>query len=103
MLFPYVLAHGRERGPGVVHPDSSPLAGPVGKVGYGFDSPQGPGGVVTPYTGLGLSGNGSRSWRMGARWQVAGDRSVSLKGARHEATKDDGAEHDLMLRGAVRW
>ena len=62
-----------------------------------------PQGVVTPYTGLGLSGNGSRSWRMGARWQVAGNRSVSLEGTRHEAAKDDGAEHGLMLCGAVRW
>ena len=73
-----------------------------GEVGYGFDAPQGLG-VVTPYGGLGLTGEGGESWRMGARWQVAGDRSVSLEGTRHEAAKDDGAEHGLMLRGAVRW
>ena len=73
------------------------------EVGYGFDPPQGLGGVVTPYTGLGLSGNGTQSWHMGARWQVAGDRSVSLEGTRHETANDDRPEHGLMLRGALRW
>ena len=72
------------------------------EVGYGFDAPRGLG-VVTPYTGLGLGGNGSQSWRMGARWQVAGDKSVSLEGARREAANHDGPEHGLMLRGALRW
>ena len=73
------------------------------EVGYAFNAPKDWGGVVTPYTGLGLSGNGTQSWRMGARWQVAGDRSVSLEGARHEAANDDRPEHGLMLRGALRW
>ena len=72
------------------------------EVGYGFDAPRGLG-VVTPYTGLGLGGNGSQSWRMGARWQVANDRSVSLEGTRHEAGNGDGPEHGLMLRGAWHW
>ncbi|KKZ12380.1 MAG: hypothetical protein TH68_07530 [Candidatus Synechococcus spongiarum 142] len=44
-----------------------------------------------------------RSWRMGARWQLSGDRSVSLEGTRREAANDDGPEHGLMLRGALRW
>ena len=72
------------------------------EVGYGFDAPRGLG-VVTPYTGLEFTGNGSRSWRMGARWQVAGDRSISLEGKRHEAGNDDRPDHDLVLRGALRW
>ena len=73
------------------------------EVAYGFDAPRHLGGVVTPYTGLGLGGNGSQSWRMGARWQMAGDRSVSLEGTRREAANHDGPEHGLMLRGAWRW
>ena len=73
------------------------------EVGYGFVAPQALGGVVTPYGGLGLGGNGSQSWRLGTRWQVAGDKSVSLEGTRHEAANDDGPEHGLMLRGALRW
>ena len=73
------------------------------EVGYGFVAPQALGGVVTPYGGLGLGGNGSQSWRMGTRWQVAGDKSISLEGTRHEAANNDGPEHGLMLRGALRW
>ena len=73
------------------------------EVAYGFDAPRHLGGVVTPYTGLGLGGNGSQSWRMGARWQITGDRSVSLEGTRREATNHDGLKHGLMLRGALRW
>ena len=72
------------------------------EVGYGFDAPRGLG-VVTPYTGLALTGEGGQSWRMGARWRVSGDRSVSLEATRHEVAKDDGPEHGLMLRGALRW
>ena len=72
-----------------------------GEVGYGFDAPQGLG-VVTPYTGLALTGEGG-SWRMGARWQVSDNRSVSLEATRHEAAKDDGPGHGLMLRGALHW
>ena len=72
------------------------------EVGYGFDAPRGLG-VVTPYTGLALTGEGGQSWRMGARWRVSGDRSVSLEATRHEVAKDDGPEHGLVLRGALRW
>jgi len=72
------------------------------EVGYGFDAPLGLG-VVTPYTVLGLTGEGGGSWRMGARWQVAGGSSVSLEGARHEAARDDGPQYGLILNGAVRW
>ena len=67
------------------------------EVGYGFGVAPGMG-VVTPYTGLGLSGGDMRSWRMGARWQVSAHGSVSLEGSRHEAVNDDGPEHGLMVR-----
>ncbi|MYG45858.1 MAG: hypothetical protein F4026_08775 [Synechococcus sp. SB0669_bin_8] len=60
-------------------------------------------GVVTPYGGLGLTGEGGRSRRMGARWQVSADRSVSLEGTRHEVANDDGPEHGLMLSGVLLW
>ena len=59
--------------------------------------------MVTPYTGLALTGEGGRSWRMGARWQVSEDRSVSLEGTRHEAANNKGPRHGLMLHGALRW
>ena len=66
------------------------------EIGYGL-------GVVTPYAGLGLAGEGARSWRMGARWRVAAYGRVSLEGAWYEAANDDGPEQSLRLRGALRW
>ena len=72
------------------------------EVGYGLGAARGLG-LVTPYTGLGLSGDGARSWRMGARWQLAADASLSVEGTLHEAANDNGPEHGLMLRGALRW
>ena len=72
------------------------------EVSYGFDAPRDLG-VLTPYTGLGLTGEGGPSWRMGAHWQVCGNRSVSIEGARNKAVNNDGPEHSLMLRGTLLW
>ncbi len=70
------------------------------EVGYGLAAAHG---VVTPYAGFGLAGAGARSWRMGARWQVAAWASVNVEGILREAANDDRPEHGLMLRGALRW
>ncbi len=72
------------------------------EVGYGLGTAPGLG-VVTPYAGLGLAGEGARSWRMGARWQLVPAASVSVEGNLHEAANDDRPEHGLMLRGALHW
>ena len=72
------------------------------EIGYGLGAAHGLG-LVTPYTGLGLADGGVRSWRMGARWQLAADASLSVEGTLHEAANDNGPEHGLMLRGALRW
>ena len=72
------------------------------EIGYGLGAPRGLG-VVTPYAGLGLSGEGTRSWRMGARWRVAPEASLGLEGTGREAANDDGPEHGLMLRGVLHW
>ena len=72
------------------------------EIGYGLGVERGLG-VLTPYTGLGLAGEGAWSWRMGARWQLAADKSVGLESAWREAANDDGPEHALMLRGMLRW
>ena len=72
------------------------------EIGYGLGVAPGLG-VVTPYAGLGLSGEGMRLWRMGARWQLSVHGSVRLEGTRYEVANDNGAEHGLMLRGALRW
>ena len=73
------------------------------EIGYGLGVAPGMG-VVTPYTGLGLGGEGMQSWRMGARWQLAPAASVSVEGSLYEtAANDDGTEHALMLRGHLNW
>ena len=72
------------------------------EVGYGLGAAHGLG-LVTPYAGLGLADGGARSWRMGARWQLAAGASLSAEGSLHEAANDNGPAHGLMLRGALRW
>ena len=72
------------------------------EIGYGLGGALGMG-AVTPYTGLGLAGDGARSWRMGARWQLSAHGSVSLDGTRYRAANDDDPEHGLMLRGHLNW
>ena len=71
------------------------------EIGYGLRAARGLG-LLTPYTGLGLTGDGARSWRVGARWQLVPAANLSVEGTRHEAA-NDGPAHGLMLRGAVRW
>ena len=71
------------------------------EVGYGLGGPDGLG-MVTPYGGLTLSGAGERTWRLGARWQVAPSISLNLEGTRGEPANDDGPAHGLMLRGVLR-
>ena len=71
------------------------------EVGYGLGGPRRLG-VMTPYAGLGLAGEGERSLRVGARWKLAPDVTLGLEGTQRERT---GArpEQGLTLRGAVRW
>ena len=72
------------------------------EIGYGLGAAPGMG-VVTPYTGLGLAGEGAQWWRMGTRWQLAPAASLSVEGSVYDAANDDGHGHGLMLRGALRW
>ena len=72
------------------------------EVGYGLGGPSGLG-VVTPYAGLGLASRDGRSWRAGARWQLAPTVSLGFEGTRLEAANDEAPEHGLMLRGSVQW
>ena len=72
------------------------------KIGYGFAAAPGFG-VVTPYAGLGLAGEGAQSWRAGVRWQMAPDAKLSLEGTRREVAHAERTEYGLMLRGALHW
>ena len=87
---------------GVALPADDAAARLHAEVGYGLVTAPGLG-VVTPYAVLGLAGESARTVRMGTRWHVAADVSLSLEGTRFEAANDYGPAHGLMLRGALRW
>lgn len=72
------------------------------EIGYGMLAAHGLG-VVTPYAGIGFTGEGERSWHTGARWGLAPAASVSLEATQHDGIYGDGLEHTLMLRGSLRW
>ena len=54
-------------------------------------------GVVTPYAGLSLAEAGNRTWRIGARWQVAPEIALGLE-ASGAAGGEGAADNSLMLR-----
>ena len=87
---------------GVAIPADDAAARLHAEVGYGLGAALGLG-VVTPYAALGLTGESTRTVRMGTRWQAAADASFSLEGTRFEAANDDGSQHGFMIRGALRW
>ena len=68
--------------------------------GYGFGLSEGRG-VLTPYAGMTLGEQSSRTMRGGAKWQLGPDVAVGL-----EATRDDAGETSssaLQLRAALRF
>ena len=72
------------------------------EVGYGLSAL---GGTGTPYAGLGLGDSGARDWRLGWRFTSGRLHSLSLgvEATRREAANDNGAEHGVTVRGALRW
>ena len=85
-------------------PNSDPEPGGrlEAEIGYGMGMPGGRG-VLTPYTGLSLSNDGARTYRLGGRWNVGPAFSINLEGDRREHADDGSPEHILMLRGTMRW
>ena len=67
------------------------------ELGYGLRAPLGAG-VLTPYTGLTLSEGGARTGRLGSRWEIAPGAAFGL-----EASREEGGDDALMLRGRLRW
>ena len=61
----------------------------------------------TPNLGVALADGGAQDWRIGWRLTpaVSGERGfeVNLDATRRQAAHANGAEHGVMLRGAVRW
>ncbi len=72
------------------------------EIAYGFGAFGGRG-LATPYAGLGLSQDGDRTWRTGARWSLGSSLAMSLDGTRREPVNDDAPEHGLILRASLGW
>ena len=72
------------------------------EIAYGFGAFGGRG-LATPYAGLGLSQDGDRTWRAGARWSLGPVLAMSLDGTRREPANDDAPEHGLKLGASLGW
>ena len=79
----------------------SPLPGPrlETEMGYGVAALAG---VVTPYGGVGLSGDGTHGLWLGARWRVEPGFEWELEGERQVGRRACPG-HGLILRWRMRW
>ena len=74
-----------------------PEAGLEAEIGYGVRLPH-TRGLVTPYAGLSLAGEGERTVRTGTRWDIAPGAVLGVEGTR---TADDSPAVELRLQ--VSW
>ena len=74
-------------------------AGFEAEAAWGLDAPQG---LLTPYTGVAVSGNGE-TWRAGARWKPGAATEVSLEASLTEQAGGGRPEGGLLLKGSKRW
>ncbi len=72
------------------------------ELGYGFGAFGGHG-LLTPYGGFSLAGEGSQRYRIGSRFEIGSSLNLSLEGERREPANDAAAEHGVMLRGQIRF
>ena len=72
------------------------------ELSYGVRSPLGRG-VVAPYAGLELTGNGDRTWRLGGRWKAAPAFRLTLEGTRTEEDDTPRPLAAIMVRTSIRW
>ena len=73
------------------------------EIGYGLPA-FGIAGVLTPYAGASLTDTGAHSLRLGGRLQLGPGFDLSLEAERREsAGGTTTTEHDLTLKGSVRW
>ena len=72
------------------------------ELSYGVRSPLGRG-VVSPYAGLELTGNGDRTWRIGGRWKAAPAFRLTLEGTRTEEDDTPRPSAAIMVRTSIRW
>ena len=70
------------------------------EIGYGLAAPVGPA-LWTPYSGLMLSSDGKRGYRLGGRFELGPLFELRLEGDRQEGTNS--AQHGLLLQGQLRF
>ena len=72
------------------------------ELGYGSGALGGHG-LLTPYGGFSLAGEGSQRYRIGSRFEIGSSLNLSLEGERREPANDAGADHGIMLRMQASW
>ena len=72
------------------------------RVAYGIGAAWGGRGVLTPYTDVSLSGEGSRRLSLGGRLDIGPSAGMSLEGA-HSRSARGTTDHGVMLRGSLHW
>ena len=72
------------------------------ELGYGFGVLGGTG-VLTPYSGLSLAGEGARRYSLGSRLEIGPSLNLSFEGERRETAGDAAADHGVMLRGQLKF
>ena len=72
------------------------------QLGYGFGVFGGTG-VLTPYSGLSLAGEGAGRYTLGSRLEIGSSLNLSFEGERRETAGDAAADHGVMLRGQLRF
>ena len=72
------------------------------RVGYGFGTTWGGRGVLTPYTGVSLSGEGARQFSLGGQYRMGSSVTMSLEGV-HSDPAHRATSHGVMLRADINW
>ena len=72
------------------------------RIAYGIGDTWGSQGMLTPYTGVWLSDEGSRRLSLGSRYDIGPWVGMSLEGV-HGQPARGAADHGVMLRADLRW
>ena len=73
-----------------------------GELGYGL-SALGGRGLLTPYGGVSLAGEGARRYRVGGRFEAGPRFALGVEAERRAPAGGAAAEHGVLLRLNARW
>ena len=72
------------------------------ELGYGLTGPHGFG-VLTPYTGLSLTGGAERTLKAGMRWNASRSATVGLEATRRDSAAETAPANAILLRAELRF